>query len=64
MTRRLPFLGRIPIDPALAACEDAGKNFFVEHSESDTLEALGSLAKQMIDSATADALQKTTASER
>jgi Mrp family chromosome partitioning ATPase len=40
----VPFAGRVPIDPLVAACEDAGKNFFLEHPDSDSLAAIAALA--------------------
>lgn len=41
---QLPFLGVVPIDVELAACEDAGLNFFAQQPQSNTLDALASFA--------------------
>jgi Mrp family chromosome partitioning ATPase len=49
---RVPFAGRVPIDPSVAACEDQGKNFFVEHPESETLQAILDVADQLISKTT------------
>jgi len=35
----IPFLGRIPIDPHLGVCADAGDLFLEKHSESEVAEA-------------------------
>jgi Mrp family chromosome partitioning ATPase len=48
----LPFAGRVPIDPSVAACEDQGKNFFLEHPESATLQTIVNVANQLISSST------------
>lgn len=41
------FLGRIPIDPAIGLCGDAGRNFFEEHGESSTAAAFKKAVEQL-----------------
>lgn len=40
----VPFAGRVPIDPSVAACEDAGQNFFLVHPDSETLASVAAVA--------------------
>lgn len=45
----LPFLGVVPIDVELAACEDAGQNFFLHAPQSTTLNAVAEFAARCCD---------------
>lgn len=56
----VPFAGRVPIDPSVAACEDQGKSFFLEHPESATLQTIVNVANQLISSTSS---HQTTAAE-
>jgi hypothetical protein len=52
----LPFVGVVPIDAELAACEDAGQNFFVVHPESDSLQTLRTFAATLAPAATRETI--------
>jgi ATP-binding protein involved in chromosome partitioning len=41
----LPFLGRVPFDPRLAAAADRGRPFVLDHGDSPTGRALGEIAR-------------------
>ena len=43
----IPFLGRIPIDPHLAECADAGKTFLEKHPESEVAEGCNLIIKKL-----------------
>lgn len=44
----LPFLGRVPFDPRLAAAADRGRPFVLEHGDSPTGRALGEIARVLV----------------
>lgn len=43
----VPFLGRVPFDPRLAAAADRGRPFVLEHPDSPTGRALGEIAQAL-----------------
>jgi len=43
----LPFLGRVPFDPRLAAAADGGRPFVLEHPESPAADALRGVARRL-----------------
>jgi ATP-binding protein involved in chromosome partitioning len=43
----VPFLGRVPFDPRLAAAADRGRPFVLEHPDSPTGRALGGIAQAL-----------------
>jgi ATP-binding protein involved in chromosome partitioning len=43
----VPFLGRVPFDPRLAAAADRGRPFVLEHGDSPTGRALGAIARTL-----------------
>jgi len=44
----VPFLGHVPIDPALAQCCDDGKNFIETFSESQTSTCLSTIIEKLL----------------
>jgi len=44
----IPFLGRIPIDPHLGVCADAGDLFLEKHPESEVAEACNLIIEKII----------------
>lgn len=47
MKYNLAFLGRIPIDPTIGICGDAGRNFLEDHGESPAAQAFEQAVEQM-----------------
>jgi len=45
---KLPFLGKIPIDPSLTACCEEGKNFLEVHPDSLSLSSIQGFTKKFI----------------
>ena len=45
----IPFLGRIPIDPHMDKCVDAGDLFIEKHPESEVAEACDLIVAKIID---------------
>jgi Mrp family chromosome partitioning ATPase len=45
----IPFLGRIPIDPDLSQCLDAGESFMEKHPDSQAAEAYNLIAEKIIE---------------
>jgi Mrp family chromosome partitioning ATPase len=45
----IPFLGRIPFDPKLVACGDAGQSFQDAYQNSEVTKAFQTIARKMID---------------
>ena len=45
----LPFLGEIPLDPAVCAGGDAGKPIFLSHPESELAEVFRQISHKMTD---------------
>ena len=46
----IPFLGRIPIEPNLAACTETGQNYMAKFSSSDVAQTYTSIAKRILES--------------
>jgi hypothetical protein len=44
----IAFIGRIPIDPVLAACVEQGSSFFERYPDSPSLDALATFVKNTI----------------
>ena len=44
----IPFAGRVPIDPRVGACEDAGENFFEKHPDADSLQCIEQVADDLL----------------
>ena len=44
---QVPFLGRIPIDPALAASAESGKDFMAAFEESQTAKHLKDIVEKL-----------------
>ncbi|KAL6054127.1 Nucleotide-binding protein 2 [Balamuthia mandrillaris] len=44
---KVPFLGRVPLDPNLTTCGEQGKCFLEEHPQSPSLQALQSFVQQL-----------------
>ena len=53
----VPFAGRVPIDPRVSACEDAGRDFFATHPDATSLQCIVDVAQQLADSAKKDQQQ-------
>ena len=45
----IPFLGRIPIDPYLSECVDAGEPFMEKYPDSQAAEAYNLIAEKVIE---------------
>ena len=45
---KVPFLGRVPLDPAMVLCTDEGKPFVVAHPDSPATEAFRTIARQWV----------------
>jgi len=45
---RVPFLGRVPLDPAMVMCTDEGRPFVVAHPESPAAKAFTGIAEQWV----------------
>lgn len=45
---KVPFLGKIPLDPAIVASGDDGKPYVVSHPEAKTAQAIGRIARSLI----------------
>jgi Mrp family chromosome partitioning ATPase len=48
MTLGVPFLGRIPFDPAVVSCGDEGSSFLDRHAESPVSKAFSDIADKMM----------------
>ena len=48
----VPFLGKIPLEPALASEADAGKPYFQDHKDSAVVQAFNNIADQVIRNST------------
>jgi nitrogenase subunit NifH len=46
----IPFLGRIPIDPYLSECVDAGELFMEKYPDSQAAEASNLIAEKVMES--------------
>ncbi|MGB5986822.1 MAG: Mrp/NBP35 family ATP-binding protein [Desulfobacterales bacterium] len=46
-TMNLPFLGRVPFDPRMVACADAGKSFQESYPDSDVSQIYGDIADKV-----------------
>ena len=46
-TLKVPFLGSIPLDPAIAECADRGRNFLDDHPQSPAAAALRKIAARL-----------------
>jgi len=46
---KIPFIGKIPIDPSLTLCAEEGKDFVATHPESDSLKPLEDFATNFED---------------
>ncbi|MFH1984074.1 MAG: Mrp/NBP35 family ATP-binding protein [Pseudomonadota bacterium] len=44
LTAGIPFLGRVPFDPRVVACGDAGESLQLKHAESPVVAAFGAIA--------------------
>ncbi|KAH3744530.1 cytosolic Fe-S cluster assembly factor Cfd1 [Pelomyxa schiedti] len=44
----IPFIGKIPIDPVLCACEESGSNPFVEHPDLPSLSVLVQFSREFL----------------
>ena len=47
-TAKLPFLGRIPIDPNMVTCADAGTCFQEKYAESEVTQAVSAIADKLV----------------
>jgi Mrp family chromosome partitioning ATPase len=46
---KVPFLGRVPLDPAMVICTDEGKPFVTAHPESMAAQAFANIARQWVE---------------
>ena len=44
---KIPFLGRLPIDPNVTTCEEKGQNFFDQFPASTSLDAIKNFAASL-----------------
>ena len=46
--RKVPFLGRVPLDPRMVQSGDSGKPFILEHPDSEAAQALQSVVNKIM----------------